>query len=128
MGILGSIFNLFFGKKTVSKDSSAVVQRDWVEIRTLLTGGAPSQLRQALILADRSLDAALKDLVAGETMGDRLKSAKNLFHHQTYDKVWQAHKLRNALVHESGFEAQHFVLRSSVEVFRGGLSELGVHV
>lgn len=128
MGLLSKILSLFTVQRTVSTGSKAKVQRDWDEVKILVTGGNPSQLKQALILADRSLDAALKDLVAGETMGDRLKNAKTLFHPVTYDKIWQAHKLRNNLVHESGFEAQHFIIKSSIETFRGGLKELGIHI
>lgn len=124
--ILKKILNFLVGKKTISARVTTMVVRDWREIQTLIKGGTPSQLKQALILADRSLDAALKDLVVGETMGERLKNAKNLFHPQTYDKIWQAHKLRNALVHESGFEVQGFALKSSIENLKSGLKELGI--
>jgi len=126
VAVLKKLVNFLFGKKSVSKRVTEVVTRDWQEIETLTNGGSPSQLKQALIVADRSLDSVLKDLVAGETMGDRLKNAKNLFHPQTYDKIWQAHKLRNALVHESGFEMQGFVVKNSVEQLRSALRELGV--
>lgn len=120
------ILDFFMGKKFISKRVIAVATRDWQEIETLMKGGFPSQLKQALIVADRSLDCVLKDLVIGETMGERLRNAQNLFHSQTYDKIWQSHKLRNALVHESGFEVRGFVLKSSTENFRSGLKELGI--
>lgn len=122
------ILNFLLGKKVISKRVVAMVMRDWQDIKLLLKGDSPSQLKQALIVADRSLDSVLKDLIAGETMGERLKNAKNLFHPQTYDKIWQAHKLRNALVHESGFEAQGFILKSSIENLRSGLNELGLKI
>ncbi|MFH1295437.1 MAG: hypothetical protein ABIH84_02560 [bacterium] len=125
---LAKLLGLFTGKKVVSDRVLATVTRDWQEVETLLRGGAPSQLKQALIIADRALDSALKDLLAGQSMGDRLKNAKGLFHPQTYDKVWQAHKLRNALVHESGFEAQSFVLKASVANLQSALREIGVRV
>ena len=124
--IVKKIINLLTGRKFISKRVMATVIRDWQEIEALLKGGISSQLKQALIVADRSLDSVLKDLVVGGTMGERLKNAQNLFHPQTYDKIWQAHKLRNALVHESGFEVQGFVLRSSIENLRSGLNELGL--
>jgi len=65
-------------------------------------------------------------LVEGQAMGDRLKNAKNLFNPQSYDKLWQAHKLRNSLVHESGFEAQGFIIKLAVKSLKDGLIELGI--
>jgi hypothetical protein len=118
--------DLLNGKRSVTERVSAVVTRDWQEIAALVKGGSLSQLKQALIVADKSLDSVLKDLVAGEAMGERLKNAKQLFHPQTYDKLWQAHKLRNALVHESGFEVQSFILKAATESFRSALRELGL--
>lgn len=126
--IIKKVVNFLLGKKTVSARVLAMVTRDWQEIATLLKGDSPSQLKQALIMADRSLDSVLKDLVAGQTMGDRLKSAKSLFSPQSYDKIWQAHKLRNSLVHESGFEAQGFIIKNAVGQIKAGLTELGVKI
>jgi hypothetical protein len=124
--IIKKALYFLLGKKTVSDRVLTMVTRDWQEVAVLLKGESPSQLKQALILADRSLDSALKDLVVGQTMGDRLKNAKNLFTPQSYDKIWQAHKLRNSVVHESGFEVQGFMVKASVERLKAGLAELGV--
>jgi len=94
----------------------------------MLKGGSPSQMRQALISADKTMDAALKDLVSGSGMGERLKYAKNLFSPDTYDKIWKAHKVRNNLVHEAGYEPTYFVLKSSIEDLKRGLIELKVNL
>lgn len=131
MSIIGLIKKLLVwlsGQKEVSNSVLARVTRDWQEVAVLLKGDSPSQLKQALILADRSLDSALKDLVVGQTMGDRLKNAKNLFTPESYDKIWQAHKLRNSVVHESGFEVQGFMVKASIERLKNGLEELGVRL
>lgn len=122
------ILNLFFGKKAVSKKAIGAVTRDWQEISVLLQGGNPSQLKQALIIADRSLDAVLRDVSTGDGVAQRLVNAQRCFSPQTYQKLWDAHKLRNALVHESGFEVQHFALKSAVEGVKSGLKELGVRL
>lgn len=125
--ILKKLLDRAFGsRKRVSLETSGLIVKDWQEIEVLLKGDSPSQLKQALIFADRSLDSALKDLVDGQTMGGRLKNAKNLFNPQSYDKIWQAHKLRNSLVHESGFEAQGFIIKSAVKSLKDGLVELGI--
>lgn len=57
--------------------------------------------KSLLIDADALLDAVLKHVVSsGTTMGERLKNAKHVFPAQHYQDIWDAHKLRNRLVHE----------------------------
>lgn len=127
-----NIFNLFglgsSQRYSVSTATAEKIQKDWQYIKTLTDGGTPAQLKQALITADRSLDAALKDFASGETMGERLKNVSNKFDSDVYNKIWQAHKVRNSLVHESNFEPPHFVLIQNIEVFRKALFSLGVRV
>ncbi len=126
LSLVKDLARFLFGRREVSNRVLSMISKDWQEIEILLKSDSPSQLKQALILADRALDFALKDLVVGQNMGDRLKNAKNLFHPQSYDKIWQAHKLRNSLVHESGFEAQGFIIKSAIKSLRDGLTELGI--
>ena len=128
LGAIRKLINFFFGKKVVSKKVTDTIARDWQEIATLLQGGNPSQLKQALIIADRSLDAVLRDISMGDGMAQRLINAQKRFSPQTYQKLWDAHKLRNALVHESGFEVQHFALKSAIEGVKSGLKELGIRL
>ncbi len=126
-----NILKFLFGKVrrvNISGETFQKIDQDWQHIQTLLFGKSPSQLRQALILADKSLDNALKDLVAGETMGERLKNAKSLFDALLYDKLWSAHRCRNALVHEAGFDPPHYVVTKAVEDLRKGLRALRVNV
>ena len=101
---------------------------EWKNINTLFSGRSPSQLRQALISADKTLDNVLRDLVNGETMGERLKNAEDKFDRYSYDKIWKAHKLRNTLVHESGFEPPHYVLTEAIEDLRRGVVNLGIRI
>lgn len=129
------MFNLFklfnFGgmsRSTVSRETEAKIQRDWENIEVLLKQKGPSQLRQALITADKCMDNALRDISKGETMGERLISSESRFDSITYNKIWEAHKLRNNLVHESGFEPPYFVLIEGVEKLKKGLTALGVKI
>lgn len=130
MSFLSSLFKFIFPpKKTITQRTLELIKKDWEQIELMLKGGQPSQLKQALITADKTIDNALKDLVLGETMGERLKAAKDHFKQWSeYDKIWKAHKTRNSLVHESGFEPPHYVLREAVENLRKGLKSLGIHV
>ena len=129
------MFNIFdlFGlgatqRYSVSSATAEKIQKDWQYIKTLTDGGTPAQLKQALITADRSLDTALKDFANGETMGERLKDVSKKFDNDIYNKIWQAHKVRNSLVHESNFEPPHFMLIQNIEIFRKALLSLGVKI
>lgn len=116
-----------FSRSTVSKETEQKIKKDWNEIEILLKGRQPSQLRQAVIMADRCLDNALKDIYPdGTSLGDRLKATENRFNKYVYNRVWEAHKIRNNLVHESGVDFPHFVLTDSVQSLKMGLSDLGL--
>lgn len=124
---------MFFGtpKKSIGMlrgETQENIKSDWDNIRVLLNQKGPAQLRQALIVADRSLDNALRDIVVGESMGERLKNAKDMFKWENYQKIWEAHKLRNNIVHESNFEPPYFVIKEAITNIQQGLSDLGVRV
>ena len=126
-------FDLLFGtqKKSLGSirgETQENIRTDWESIKILLNKKGPSNLRQALIVADKSLDNALRDLVVGESMGERLKNAKDLFQWEVYQKIWDAHKLRNNLVHESNFDPPYFMVSEAISNIQGGLSSLGLKV
>lgn len=128
-------FDLIFGKglggsgySSVSMETVRKITSDWDNVTILLQGKSPSQLRQALITADKCLDAALKDVVPGETMGERLKNAIDKFDRPTYNRIWDAHKLRNNIVHEAGFEPPYFMVTEAVANLKEGLYKLGVKI
>lgn len=125
---LDFLFNRKIGGKTISIETRNNIDRDWKNIVVLLSSKGPSQLRQALITADKCLDNALRDVVPGETMGERLKSAETKFDRDLYNKIWEAHKIRNTLVHESGYEPPYFVITQSVENLKLGLQVLGIRI
>jgi len=124
-------FDLLFGGSSVSSNvvslpTSRKIKEDWEKVQELLKLGGPSQLRQALITADKLLDNALKEVVAGESMGGRLKNARDVFDRYQYQTIWEAHKLRNNLVHEVGFEPPHFVIKEAVATIKDSIVKLGV--
>lgn len=112
----------------VSAQTEAKIQNEWKKIDQLLKQPSPSQLRQALISADRSLDTALRDVCEGETMGERLKNSKDRFTETMYNKIWKAHKLRNNVVHEADFEPPHFAVKEAIEDLKSGLQSLNVKI
>ncbi len=132
MGLFNSFKDMFSlpggGRSSVSQPTEDKIRKDWENIKILASSKSPSQLRQGLITADKTLDNALKDIFSGETMGERLKNAKDRFDEITYNKIWEAHKVRNNLVHETGYEPPYYVLTEAIEKLRTGLQALGVRV
>lgn len=98
----------------------------WASVEGHLMQGRWSQ---AVAEADKQLDAGLRIAgVKGNTMGERLKSAKGRFEQARYNQIWEAHKLRNRIAHELGASAAERQAREAVEVFRQALRTLGVPV
>lgn len=125
---LDFLFGIKHFNKTISEITRNNISRDWKNIEILLSQKSPSQLRQALITADKCLDNALRDIVEGDSMGDRLKNSDRLFDRDLYNKIWDAHKIRNNIVHEAGYEPPYFVVTSAVNNLKEGLCALGVRI
>ena len=95
----------------------------WATIMATSATGA-SGLKSAINEADKLLDYALREAGAsGETMGDRLRSAGARFSNR--NDVWRAHKLRNALAHEVGFDLVPSQAKEALSDFEQGLRDLG---
>lgn len=96
--------------------------KKWEEIRLLLkTSMAGARL--SIIEADKLLDRALKELgFPGETMGDRLKSAASRL--GSKDAVWDAHRLRNRLVHEDA-HPRPSQIKAALTAYEACLKKLG---
>ena len=105
----------------------AWVANRWEQIAQLEKTGSPSALRQAVIEGDKLLEFVLKKLVnENQSLGENLKQAKDLFPSWSlYQQVWEAHKIRNALVHEAGFEPTQGLTRETIAKFRLALQTLG---
>lgn len=71
-------------------------------------------LKAAIIDYDSLLDHVMKDKrIPGSSMGERLKSAGRHFQKPIYNNIWEAHKMRNRLVHEPSFTSSKSVLQSA---------------
>jgi hypothetical protein len=98
-------------------------RESWLAIEQSLTRDQGS-LQLAIINSDKLLDKALRERgMRGQTMGDRLKSAKNLF--KNNNNIWGAHKVRNQIAHESGYQLSPERTRQVLKAFKQGLIDLG---
>jgi len=101
------------------------IQGDWDQIEQLIRVGKPSALKEAVIIGDKLLDYALSQISYGETTGERLKNAREAFPKMIYQDLWEAHKVRNALVHDSNFDLTQLVARDTLAKFKAAFVTLG---
>lgn len=101
-------------------------QEQWRKISARLAEDNPDALRLAVIEADGFVDNMLKKKgYEGETFADRL-SLLNQDDFKTLDLVWDAHRLRNDLVHTHGFNLTADRARKALVNYEAFLRELGV--
>ncbi len=130
--IINNLIDITLGKASRSRGLSSIeedhVVSQWKKVIEQVKSGNPSALKQAVISADKLTDFTLKCLVTGETMGERLKEAKDLFDYEVYDSLWKAHKVRNALVHDTSYDPPHYIAKEAVDQFAAALKVLGVRI
>ena len=90
-------------------------QARWLAIENSLDKSSIGTYQLAIFEADKLLDLALRERgFAGDTMGERMKSAREQWSNSNH--VWGAHKVRNKLAHEA--------LRA-LAAYKQGLKDLG---
>lgn len=99
-------------------------QTRWLKIENGLDKDDPRSYNFAVLEADKLLDKALTEMgLPGQSMGERLKKIGDRL--PDINKVWQAHKLRNQIVHESDFSVNYGQARQALMIFRQALKNLG---
>lgn len=99
-------------------------QTRWLKIENGLDKDDPRSYNLAVLEADKLLDKALTEMgLPGQSMGERLKKIGDRL--PDINKVWQAHKLRNQIVHESDFSVNYGQARQALMIFRQALKNLG---
>lgn len=96
----------------------------WLGIESQLKRDEPSSYHLAVLNADKLLDKALKERgYKGETMGERMKMAKNTW--SNANNVWGAHKLRNQIAHEHEVRVTYEDARRALAGFKQALKDVG---
>lgn len=102
------------------------VQASWDDIEAHFFAGDDNDLRVAIIEADTLLDDALRGAgIPGAQLGDRLKKVKTS-QLPNVEEVWQAHKIRNRIAHESDFVLKRDLAEKALTVYEKALQSLGV--
>ena len=99
-------------------------QSRFLAIENKLKQDNPATFAITVIEGDKLLDKALVEMgTPGKTMGDRLKRAGGRF--SNINAVWRAHKLRNAIAHESDFDISYKQAQNALIIYRQALKDLG---
>ena len=99
-------------------------QSRFLAIENKLNQANPATYITTVIEADKLLDKALIEMgVSGKTMGDRLKKCGGRF--SNLNGVWRAHKLRNAIAHETDLEVSYKQAFNALQIYKQALQEIG---
>ncbi len=100
------------------------LNKSWQKILLRLNKNDEANLRLALIEADNLFDDLLKQIqLPGESMADRLKYLDSS-QVSNIDEIWQAHKLRNTIVHNPEYPITRNEIEFGVKAYEKALKEL----
>ena len=98
--------------------------KKWENILKQIRQGSENDYRFAVIEADKSFDEILKKIgYQGKDMGERMKNIK-AGQISNLDQLWQAHKMRNNIVHDPDFRITRAQAEEAVKIFEKTLKEL----
>lgn len=122
--VAGIMLAVIFFTKRPSRLNVDQYRTAWLQIENSLSRDQPVTYHMAILNADKLLDKALKELnVSGDTMGERMKSARNRFSNN--NAVWAAHKLRNQIAHEQNVAINYTNARRALASFKRALKDVG---
>ncbi len=110
--------------QTVSSEDEASQDKTWQKLFDKIQIEDESSFKMAIIEADQILDSLLiKKGFKGADMGERLKqvTANQI---PNLDAVWQAHKLRNRIAHESNVKLTQQQARQALEIYQRAVQDL----
>ena len=98
----------------------------WKEVQEHLGSLREAEWKFAVIEADNILEEILNSAgFPGETLGEKLKQIdRNQL--ASINEIWEAHKLRNVIVHDPGYEIRYNDARVAISQYEKALRELGV--
>lgn len=98
----------------------------WGEIQRHVDSTKEAEWKMAVIEADKLMEDVLKKAgFPGETMGERLMAIQQ-GQLQSLDYIWEAHKIRNRLAHDTNYFLRQAEAQRAVKLFSRALEELQV--
>lgn len=99
------------------------VNARWAEVQRHITSTREAEWKFAVIEADKVVDDILKNSFPGETMGERLMNISS-GQLETLNGLWEAHKIRNRLVHDTDYFLRYAEAKRAVILYERTLKEL----
>jgi len=100
-------------------------QSRWEEIARHIESASEAEWKLAVIEADNLVDSLLKSAgFVGDTMGERLTNMEK-GQLLSLEGLWEAHKIRNKLVHDVNYFLRYGEAKRAVGLYRQTLEELG---
>jgi len=91
---IGRLFDLVFKKNQFEAFPRGELSKMWADVEAM-------EPKMAIIEADKLVDTVLKRAgIKGESMADRLRRCEKIVDRSSYQAMWDAHKVRNQIVHE----------------------------
>ncbi len=91
---IGRLFDLVFKKNQFEAFPRGELSKMWADVEAM-------EPKMAIIEADKLVDTVLKRAgIKGESMADRLRRTEKMVDRSSYQAMWDAHKVRNQIVHE----------------------------
>lgn len=124
--LIATLWNALFQRSARLKpDYRSHVAQQWNALAGRAQNATAHEAKLLLIEADALVDRVLKELhLPGATMGERLRAAERRF--GRLQEVWEAHRLRNRIVHEAPDVLKQGELEAAFAGYRAGLRRLGV--
>ena len=98
----------------------------WNQVLRRMKAGDESNLKLALIEADKILDEVLKlSGYRGETVADRLKQVTTA-QFPNVNEIWAVHKIRNRIVHEPDFQITKPEAEEGVRIYARAFRQVGL--
>lgn len=98
----------------------------WQVVLNHVNSESPAEWKLAILEADNMLDEILEaEGYQGETLGEKLKAVP-AGAIRSYNDLWEAHKMRNLIAHESGtMDLTKKMARDTINQFEVAFKELG---
>lgn len=101
------------------------MQARWDEILRHMDSAKEAEWKFALIEADKLVDDVLRKAgFPGDMLGERLMNIQE-GQLTTLDGLWEAHKIRNRLVHDMDYFLRYSEAKRAIEAYEQTLKELG---
>lgn len=100
--------------------------KQWAKILKRLETENETEYKLAVIEADSLLDEILKKMgIEGEVLGEKLKQLKlkpGIL--PNFEEVWQAHKIRNNIVHDPGYRLNLTEAKKVISIYEQTFRDL----